>query len=75
MRKCLFLMVFGYAMFASGTFTIGLMTPEDPRWLVMLLVVFTWANVFVAQLGFVFLLRPLVARKAADHFDEPKGNV
>ena len=71
MRNCFLLMVFGYAMFALGTFTLGLMTPEDPRWLVMLLVCFTWANVFVAQMGFIFLLRPLVVRKVARHFELP----
>ena len=67
------MMVIGWIMFALGVSTLGEMSPEDPHWLYMAVMVITWLNVFVVIAGMAFLAEGSIVRAMARYHgdDEP----
>jgi hypothetical protein len=68
------MMVVGFVMFALGVSTLGGMSPDDPHWLFMAVMIITWLNVFVVIAGMAFLAEgSIVRRMARYHGDDELG--
>ncbi|MFH0815958.1 MAG: hypothetical protein V1934_03980 [Methanobacteriota archaeon] len=71
-RTGVMMMLVGFLMFALGVATLGDMSPDDPRWLVMAVTIITWLNVFVVIAGMAFLAEGAMIRSVARQFGDDK---
>jgi len=58
--KGLLTMALGWMSFVLGLIFLGSVTPDDPRWFVMLVIVLTWMSVFVVIAGCAFVMSALL---------------